>query len=220
MDREHSLIFTGGDAPHARVLQHLPTDALIIAADSGYMHARALGMLPQFLVGDMDSIAPDQLHDARQRNVDIVEFSADKDFTDTELALALAEEHSSVSVSVVSGGGDRFDHVLAMAHSCVPYASRMSLQLFIGTARITFASSTRQHDISCALGDTVSLLPLGGDAMVTTHGLKWDLTNSALATFASRGVSNIATHTCVTITVTSGVVAIVQPFFLTTGDLS
>jgi thiamine pyrophosphokinase len=60
----------------------------------------------------------------------------------------------------------------------------------------------------------ISLIPLGGSSVISTTGLQWNLANEELQAFASRGVSNIATHTEVSVTVTHGLVAIIQPFFL------
>ena len=64
MASSHSLIFIGGDPPHPNVHQHLPLDAYVIAADSGYAHAIALGFVPNELVGDMDSISAVATSDA------------------------------------------------------------------------------------------------------------------------------------------------------------
>ena len=79
---------------------------------------------------------------------------------------------------------------------------------------------TDEFQFDTQAGDIVSLIPLGGNATVTTTGLQWELTNSALQSFASRGVSNIATGASVTISVTDGSLAIIEPFFLNSGDFS
>jgi thiamine pyrophosphokinase len=50
--------------------------------------------------------------------------------------------------------------------------------------------------------------------------LQWELDNDTLQSFASRGVSNIATSTSVSISVTDGFLAVIEPFFLNPGDIS
>ena len=216
----HTLIFIGGDPPHPNVRQHLPVDAHVIAADSGYAHAIAMGFVPHELVGDMDSITAVDLTDARDSNILISQFSADKDLTDTEIAIASAIARHSTHITVVSGGGDRFDHVLAMVHSLASCAGTVYTTLLIGTTRVSYATYTREFRINVQPGDIISLIPIGGATTVTTTGLQWELKNSALQPFASRGVSNIATGESITIIVTDGLLAVIEPFFLNSGDFS
>jgi thiamine pyrophosphokinase len=220
MASSHTLIFIGGDPPHPNVRQHLPADAFVIAADSGYAHAIAMGLAPNELVGDMDSITSVDLTDARDSNILITEYPSDKDLTDTEIAIASAIARRSSHVTVVSGGGDRFDHVLGMVHSLASCAGTVDTTLFIGTARVSYVSYTKEFQLDTQPGDIVSLIPLGGDNTVTTTGLQWELDHDTLQSFASRGVSNIATSESVSISVTDGVLAVIEPFFLNPGDIS
>lgn len=218
MATSHSLIFIGGNPPHPSVRNHLPVDAYVIAADSGYAHAVAFGCAPHELVGDMDSITPLDLSDARESNIAINQFPADKDMTDTDIAISSALQRRSSHITVVSGGGDRFDHVLAMVHSLAASASEAITTLLIGLARVSYVTSTHELFLETQPGAIVSLLPLGNDAIVTTTGLQWELRQETLRSLASRGVSNIATATSVSITVSNGSLAVIQPFFLTQGD--
>ncbi|MEI6199458.1 MAG: thiamine diphosphokinase [Actinomycetota bacterium] len=218
MAASHTLIFIGGDSPHPNVRQHLPTNAYVIAADSGYAHAIAMGFVPNELVGDMDSISAVDLADAHDLNVLITQFPTDKDLTDTEIAIASAIARHSTHITVVSGGGDRFDHVLGMVHSLSSCALTVDTTLLMGTARVSYATYTKEFRINTQPGNTMSLIPLGGDAIVTTTGLQWELNNDTMQSFASRGVSNIASGESVTISVTTGVLAVIEPFFLNHGD--
>jgi thiamine pyrophosphokinase len=220
MASRHTLIFIGGDPPHPNVRQHLPTDAYVIAADSGYANAVALGFVPNELVGDMDSITAVDLSDARDSNVLISQFPNDKDLTDTEIAISSALKHLSSHITVVSGGGDRFDHVLGMVHSLASCAGTVNTTLLIGTARVSYVSYTREFQLDTQPREIVSLIPIGGDMTITTTGLQWELNNDTLQSFASRGVSNIATGASVSISVTNGCLAIIEPFFLNPGDIS
>lgn len=220
MASSHTLIFIGGDPPHPNVRRHLSTDAFAIAADSGYAHAIAMGFMPNELVGDMDSITAVDLSDARDSNILISQFPTDKDLTDTEIAIASAIARHSTHITVVSGGGDRFDHVLAMVHSLSSCALNVDTTLLIGTARVSYATYTKEFRINTQPGDIISLIPIGGAAAVTTTGLQWELDNDTLQSFASRGVSNTATGESVSISVTDGVLAVIEPFFLNPGDIS
>ena len=220
MVSSHILIFIGGDPPHPNVRQHLPADAFVIAADSGYAHAIAMGFVPNELVGDMDSITAVDLSDARDSNILISQFPTDKDLTDTEIAITSAIARQSTHITVVSGGGDRFDHVLGMVHSLASCALTVDTTLLIGTARVSYATYTKEFRITTQPGDTISLIPIGGAATVTTTGLQWELDHDTLQSFSSRGVSNIATGESVSISVTDGSLAVIEPFFINSGDIS
>ena len=220
MATRHTLIFIGGDPPHPNVRQHLPADAFIIAADSGYAHAIAMGFAPSELVGDMDSITAVDLSDARDSNILISQFPTDKDLTDTEIAITSAIARQSTHITVVSGGGDRFDHVLGMVHSLASCALTVDTTLLIGTARVSYTTYTKEFRITTQPGNTISLIPIGGAATVTTTGLQWELDHDTLQSFSSRGVSNIATGESVSISVTDGSLAVIEPFFINSGDIS
>ena len=220
MASSHTLIFIGGDPPHPNVRLRLPADAFVIAADSGYTHAIAMGFVPNELVGDMDSITAVDLTDARDSNILISQFPTDKNLTDTELAIASAMVRKSTHITVVSGGGDRFDHVLGMVHSLASCALAVDTTLLIGTARVSYATYTKEFRINTQPGNTISLIPIGGASTVTTTGLQWELDHDTLQSFSSRGVSNIATGESVSISVTDGSLAVIEPFFINSGDIS
>ena len=65
-------------------------EALIIACDGGVRHLQKLGIKPDVIIGDMDSIEPAQLASYSAQGVKIIKYPANKDFTDTELALDYA----------------------------------------------------------------------------------------------------------------------------------
>lgn len=206
----HAVIFTGGDSPNSKVLVHLPDGVLVIAVDSGYAHAQSLGMQPHLLVGDMDSISAADIADALERKIEIHSFDAAKDETDTEIAVSCALQLGITNITVVSGGGDRFDHLLGMVHSL----ATTHCILYLGNARICFARPDAPTNLSVSVDDTLSLIPIGGSCVISTTGLQWNLSNEELQAFASRGVSNIANNTTISVDVTHGSVAIIQPFFL------
>jgi len=210
MAPRHALIFIGGDAPDISVRTQLPEPALVIAADSGWAHAVTFGFTPDLLVGDMDSIHPEHLVEARASDAEIIEHSSDKDFTDTELALQLARKFEYRHIHLVSGGGNRFDHLLAMVHSLVEHSDEATMTAHIGTQHVHIVTPRESATFAAEVGATISLIPLGGHARgVTTNGLQWELKRSTLQSFASRGVSNIATAPSITVSLRTGALAVI-----------
>jgi thiamine pyrophosphokinase len=211
------VVVTGGDVPRREVLAHLSSGALVVAADSGWDCAHRLGLSPAIVVGDLDSISADGLAAARRRGVLVEEHPRDKDATDTELALRRAAATGTARVVLVAGG-DRIDHLLG-ALGCLadPTWDTLHVRGFVGAARITRVGPGRGIELAGRPGSLVSLLALGGPAEeVHTDGLRWALAGERLDPWSSRGLSNVATHDNVRVSVGSGTLLAIEPDFLAT----
>lgn len=204
-----ALIFTAGDPPIESMVRALPEPRLVIAADAGWRHARALGFSPHFLVGDFDSIDADEINEAERLGAEIVQHPVDKDVTDTELAISIARNLRYQNIHVISGGGDRFDHLVALLHSLVAHTDEVTITAHVGPAEIHFATPKEQLEVRCQPGTTVSLIPLGGNARgVRTRGLKWELNKDTLDTYSSRGMSNLTAADSFSVSLRTGVIAV------------
>ena len=188
-----AVIVIGGDPPPASIVAVLPPERFVIAADSGYDHAIALGLTVDLLVGDLDSISAAGLVDARRRGIVIEEHSPDKDATDTELALIGAVERGFDQVVGIFGGGDRLDHALAALFAfAAPHLSGCRVTLWWGDTRIIVLHDGDAVEPAGSPGEPFSLLPLHGPATgVDIVGARYPLTNACVAAGSSLGISNL-----------------------------
>ncbi len=202
-----TVVFAGGEGPPFQSARWIPREAYVIAADSGLDHAHRLGFVADLLVGDLDSVSMDAIE---RHSGEVQEHSEDKDFTDLELALEVANRTSG-AVMVVGGHGGRLDHLLANAELLGDH--RWAGTELLWLAGEDLATVVRhQTTLHGKPGDLVSLVPLGGHAIgVTTAGLKWSLQNTTLAAGSTRGVSNRFTDTTAQVTVRQGVLLAIQP---------
>ena len=104
-----AFIYTGGVVRTEFITEHPKSDDLCIAADSGYHTARALGERVDLLLGDFDSIG-DVPHD---EGMEIQRVPAEKDYTDTQLAVEIAIERGAEDIIIVGGLSGRLDHTLS-----------------------------------------------------------------------------------------------------------
>ena len=106
-----SYIFIGGEVDASAIESPIPDDALVIAADSGYDNAKKLGLAERcdFVVGDFDS-TKELAFCSRAK---IVRVPAEKDETDTQLALNIALEGGSDEIYIIGGLSGRLDHTLS-----------------------------------------------------------------------------------------------------------
>lgn len=185
-------IFANGDfrAP-ARVQDDL-RGRFIIAADGGTRHALALGLTPNVIIGDLDSLPPDLVRDLEVRGAEVIPHPRDKDQTDLELALAHARDRGATDVLLLGLLGGRLDQTLANVFLlALPEWDGMRLWFKDGPDT---AYLLRDGDTLCIHGhpgDTVSLLPLTPTVTgVTTRGLRWPLQNATLHFGRTLTVSN------------------------------
>lgn len=199
----HALIFANGELqlPAAGA----PPAEAILAVDGGLAHCAALGLTPQALIGDLDSVDPAQQAAYAAQGVDVQAFPPRKDETDFELALAYALQIGAETISVLAGLGRRWDHSLAnLLLAASPRFAAARITFLHGEQRLfAFRGSAR---LDTPIGSRVSLIPLGRDAYgVSTTGLEYPLTEEDLPFGSTRGVSNVAVAAHASVRVKRGV---------------
>lgn len=104
-----AFIYTGGSVRTESVTEHPKADDLCIAADSGYHTARALGERIDLLLGDFDSIGSIP----RDGDMEIQQVPAEKDYTDTQMAVEIALDRGAEEIIIIGGLTGRLDHTLS-----------------------------------------------------------------------------------------------------------
>ncbi len=211
---QHAIVVVGGSPPEAAALARIDEATIVVAADSGYDHARALGLAVDVLVGDLDSITPEGLAAAHAAGVLVEQHDPDKDATDTELALAVAVTRGATRVTLLTGAtGDRLDHSLAVILSLThPRLDGVMVDAWVGTAALHALHGPAARQVPANQGETLTLLAIGGDAVgITTHGLRYPLLGESLGPASSRGVSNVVTSPHPTITLQAGRLLVIRP---------
>ena len=167
-------------------------DDLIIAADGGARHCRSLGLTPHLVVGDFDSLDETELAELQAAGSQVVRYARNKDFTDLELALQHARQRGATEILVLAALGGRWDQTLA--NLLLPAAEELcctKIRLIDGAQEMSFLRGGECMEVLGQPGDTVSLVPLKGDAHgVTTQGLSYPLHAESLIFGSTRGISN------------------------------
>lgn len=205
MSGKRAILFANGEMndPEWVLQQILPSDVLI-AADGGLNHFLRLGLIPQYLVGDLDSVTPQQVGEVRAKGCRVEQYPVEKDQTDLELALlrVIAEEPEEILVFGALGG--RIDQELAnLSLLLMPELIDTNVRILSEKEQIFLITST--NEIRGKPGDRVSLLPWGGPAVgVSTQRLKYPLEFETLTPDRSRGVSNVMLEETARVSVESG----------------
>jgi thiamine pyrophosphokinase len=204
------VVVTGAAPLHPHVRDALAPDAIVLAADGGLDHARAAGLVPAGLIGDLDSVSPDGLAWARE-HATIERHPTDKDRTDTELAVAFAAAMDPERLVLVAGGGDRLDHTLsAIGALGAPELTGVPVvECWWGAQHLRVVHGPGRATVRVEPGATVSLLAMHGPCTgVSVSGTKWELDRVELAPLSGLGVSNVAVDDTVRVAVSLGVLTV------------
>ena len=201
------IIFANGDLPDlekAHALLH--DDDFIIAADGGTRHALALGLTPNVIVGDLDSLPSN--FEPSTFNGEIVLYPKDKNETDLELAIQHALTLNPEQVIILAALGGRLDLTLGNIALIIHHSSFI-ISLDDGIEEVFFCSENSQ--INGNRGDIVSLIPWQGEVTgIVTTGLKWPLQKETLYPNKTRGISNEMTGDTATVQIKPGLLLIVH----------
>jgi thiamine pyrophosphokinase len=186
---------------------------LVIAADGGAESLDRLGRIPDRLIGDLDSTSDGLVRHLSAAGVGVDRHPADKEASDTELALRAATDAGADEIVVLGAiGGDRLDHELAnILLLADPELVGRDVRVVHAGNTVRVVRSNGSLALEGRIGDLVTLLPIGGEASgVTTDGLRWELDEATLAMGASRGLSNEIVATPASVALDSGVLLVVE----------
>ncbi len=212
----HVLIFANGVHEHLPNQDLLIGDAdLIIAADGGANYCYELGVSPDILLGDLDSISRQALENISLSAAEIQQYPRKKNATDLELSLDLALERGATRISLLGALGGRWNMSLAnilLAASASYKGIRISL--LNRECEMVILHPGPEFVLTGMPGDTVSLLPLHGDVHgVTLTGFDYPLDNHTLSFGSTLGVSNVLQSAEATVCHTAGVLLCVREVY-------
>jgi len=170
----------------------VPTD-LVICADGGASNALALGLQPQVVIGDLDSLDSNLQAQLEADGCQVLAYPARKDETDLELALRYAIERGVDEILILGALGGRIDQTLAnVLLLALPELRYVKAKILGGRQEVSLIRDAAL--IEGQVGDTFSLLPLTEEVTgIYTEGLEYALENATLYLGPSRGISNVLT---------------------------
>jgi thiamine pyrophosphokinase len=210
----YALVFANGelnDGPAVRAALDAPKPWLVIAADGGLRHALALDLIPDLVIGDLDSADPAMLAHAQKQGATVQAFPAGKDETDLELALIAAAQRDGGPIRIVGAVGDRLDQTLGnITLLALPPLRGHDVRLVSGK-QTTWLAYPGQTVIAGQPGDTLSLIPVEAEATgIITENLAYPLRHETLAFGPARGMSNVLLASDARVTFESGLLLMIH----------
>ena len=200
-----TIIFANGFLPDLGSARHLiQPDDILYAADGGTRHALALGLLPSVVIGDLDSLMPDDRRRLEALGVEIKQYPRDKNETDLELALNFAIQTGTHEILIVGALGGRLDQTLGnLSLLSDSRLSKYDIRLDDGVEEVFF--TRKRNEIRGKPADIVSLIPWGTEVTgICSEGLRWPLRSETLFPESTRGISNEMLNEMAGIEIASG----------------
>ena len=200
-----AIVFANGEIRDLQGAKELinPGD-ILIAADGGARFCREMDLIPDILIGDLDSVSKKDEDYFQKAGTKILKFEPRKDETDLELALLHSLSLEIEQIIILGGLGRRWDHSLAnLLLPALPALDSLNISFWEEGQWIYLIRN--EIEIKADRGSTLSLIPLGGDAEgVNTKWLEWPLIDETLVFGATRGLSNKVLQEKVSIKIKKG----------------
>ena len=206
-----AIIYANGEFQGSCHPSDIKKEGLLIAADGGSRHCQAQKIIPDVLIGDLDSSEPDLVANWKGKGVEVIQYPADKDQTDLELALLLAQERGAEEILVYGAVGGRLDmtfgNLILLAHPQL----NIPITLVCGDEEVHLLRQGDSLVVEGSPGDTLSLLPLHPEgAKVSVQGVLYPLDGEKLEFGLTRGISNQLMQDQALIKLESGLVAVIH----------
>lgn len=172
----------GGELTPVFVEYSLTIAPCLVAADGAADALQAMGLLPEAVIGDLDSIstglraamAPDRLH-----------LLGEQDTTDFDKCLRNIDAPFILAVGFT---GARLDHALACLNALARHPDRRCL--ILGPVDLCFLAPL-SLELALPLGTRLSLFPLG-PVSGQSSGLRWPIDGLEFAPDGMTGTSNLS----------------------------
>ena len=185
-----AAIFLNGVPDPPGLLRSVAARAdLVVAADGGARYALDAGVVPDLVVGDMDSLG--ETREIEKRGILQERHPVRKDKMDAHLAVIAAGERGATDVDLLCGGGGRFSALFAVPHILLA-AERMGLRatMVAGWGQ-AFVLETGSRTVAGSPRDSVSVFPFTGPATgVTLEGFGYPLEDARLEIGDTLGFHN------------------------------
>jgi thiamine pyrophosphokinase len=200
-----ACVFCNGRLSNPAKAKQIATDCdLLMAADGGAKHFADIGLTPQVIIGDMDSVDSDIWEN--NRGTEHIRYPEAKDKSDTELAVEYALGRGCKQVILLAATGGRLDHTLGNVALLASHPGQVAL--FDGKSTLVAVDKSEKCILHGNVGTRVSLVPYGdGSSRVRTNGLKYALRDEYLNS-ATHGLSNELSRKETCICVSNGILLV------------
>jgi thiamine pyrophosphokinase len=204
------IILANGKPPAKSVLSLLKRKgySILICADGGANAARKINVLPDYIIGDFDSITKDTLKYFTGKS-EMIEIKRQND-TDVEKCIKYAIKKKLKDIVLTGITGDRLDHTFCNLGIVLKFSHLVRLRIIAESSLL--APYTGDVNLKTCSGETISLYGLNAKTRILSEGLYYPLKNISLPFGIKESTSNIAVGREVKIRISGGVIFVIRDF--------
>lgn len=186
-----ALIIANGDIKDYNFLSSIVEKSdFLLCVDGGVDHILKIGIYPDMVFGDLDSISPEGLNFIEEKHIPIKRFPAIKDSTDTELAIDYLVSKKYKEIVLVGVTGSRQDHTLGNIF-LLNYLLEKGIEGRIIDNNNIIYLINNYLKLNRLEGYYTSLIPIEVEGIrVTLEGFFYNLKNKFISFGSTLGLSN------------------------------
>jgi thiamine pyrophosphokinase len=199
-----AIIVANGKRPSKKVFNQLLKQegySTIVAADGGANSLHEMGITPNFIIGDFDSLSSSTLKKIKPGVTELIKISRQSD-TDVEKSIKYLIKKKFTHIMLLGVDGNRFDHLLGNLSLGLKYLDKIIINIIVGDSALSFLGSS--ENISTKKGEIVSVFGFSERGNLTSDGLKYSLEVLNLTFGNQDSISNIATKSEIKLKIDSG----------------
>jgi thiamine pyrophosphokinase len=204
------IIIANGKSPTKKVVDYFYSRGFntVICADGGANSAMKIGITPDFIIGDLDSVNKNVLNYYKDKSV-IIKYKRQND-TDVEKCLKYAIKKKYQEVILLGVTGDRLDHTICNLGIVIKFYKK--IKILINSENSFLTPADKPIQLKSIKGETISLYAFSDKTKITSQGLKYKLNNTALPFGVRESTSNVSISSLVNLKIIGGIIFVIRDF--------
>jgi thiamine pyrophosphokinase len=204
------IIFANGRPPVKSVLSTLKKKGYdtLICADGGANSARKINVLPDYIIGDLDSISKNTLNYFSE-NSEIFKITGQND-TDVEKCIKFAIKRKLNDIVLLGVTGNRLDHTFCNLGIVLKFFALARIRIIAEDSLLAPYSGI--VNLPTCSGESISLYGINSKTRISSEGLYYPLKNISLPFGVKESTSNIATGKSIKLKIAGGVIFVIRDF--------
>jgi len=204
------IILANGKPPQKSVIKFLMRKNFdtLICADGGSNSAKKLNLIPDFIIGDLDSSKESTLKFFNKKSK-IIRIKRQND-TDVEKCLKFAIKNKASEALLLGVTGDRLDHTFCNIGIVLKFFSKIKLSIVAENSFLT--AYKNKVELKTIPGETISIYGFDSKTKIISKGLRFPLKNIALPFGERESTSNVAISNKVSLKISGGIIFVVRDY--------
>lgn len=206
------IILANGKPPVKNVVMLLMKQgySTLFCADGGANTARKMSLIPEYIIGDLDSIDRNTLKFFKQKS-QIIKLDRQND-TDVEKCLKQAIKLKYDEAVLTGVTGDRLDHTFCNLGIVLKFFNKIKIKIIAQNSLLE--ALTGNQIIPTIRGETISIYGIDSRTKISSKGLKYPLHKVALPFGQKESTSNVAADNKIELKINGGIIFLIRDFQL------